>query len=348
MKLLGLEAKNDGIPVSATFELTPHCNFSCPMCYVHLTESESKKIGGLLPASRWIDFAEQLRELGTVKLTLTGGEPLTRPDFKEIYKELNQMGFMLIIMSNGYLIDEHLIDFFEKYGKPHYIRLTQYGASDKTYEAACGVKNGYGKFINAVNLLKKADIAFGVSATITKANECDFEEMYRSAKEYGYPFKHTIAVSATARGTSTLPDKVKCRLSDFREELTLENLEKLKAPVSLLPYDICGQYKCSAWISWYGRLLACSFTSEPSADILGQPIKSALAELIKKQNEFRYPRECEKCSYAEFCKKCPGLFTAAVESSGGSYKELCDEAEKLYKLYDTLKKGDADNEECLH
>ena len=30
------EAFAKGIPISGTFELTPRCNISCKMCYVHL------------------------------------------------------------------------------------------------------------------------------------------------------------------------------------------------------------------------------------------------------------------------------------------------------------------------
>jgi MoaA/NifB/PqqE/SkfB family radical SAM enzyme len=32
---LGLKAREKGTPVSCQFELTPLCNFSCKMCYVH-------------------------------------------------------------------------------------------------------------------------------------------------------------------------------------------------------------------------------------------------------------------------------------------------------------------------
>ena len=35
-KYLSLKAREKGVPVSGTFELTPLCNFNCKMCYVHL------------------------------------------------------------------------------------------------------------------------------------------------------------------------------------------------------------------------------------------------------------------------------------------------------------------------
>lgn len=103
-------------PFGATLELTPFCNFSCVMCYVRLTEEQAKRQGNLLTAEQWIDIARQTRDLGTLRLTLTGGEPLFRRDFWEIYHELNQMGFLITILSNGALIDERVMEKFKQAG----------------------------------------------------------------------------------------------------------------------------------------------------------------------------------------------------------------------------------------
>ena len=73
------------IPVSGTFELTPRCNLNCKMCYIHMSEKEQCAAGKELTTKQWIDIGEQAVSQGMVYLLLTGGEPLIRPDFSEIY-----------------------------------------------------------------------------------------------------------------------------------------------------------------------------------------------------------------------------------------------------------------------
>ena len=34
-----------GLPIGGNFELTPRCNFRCPMCYVHMDPAEAEKVG---------------------------------------------------------------------------------------------------------------------------------------------------------------------------------------------------------------------------------------------------------------------------------------------------------------
>ena len=81
---LHTKANAAGVPASATFELTSRCNFNCKMCYVHsqssaLCKSQEKS------AEWWINLGKKAAEQGVVFLLLTGGEPLLREDFKEIY-----------------------------------------------------------------------------------------------------------------------------------------------------------------------------------------------------------------------------------------------------------------------
>ena len=68
-------------PFSLTLEMTPLCNFNCPMCYVHLSRAEMEKRGKPLSAAQWLEITRQFAEMGLVAVNLSGGEPLTRPDF---------------------------------------------------------------------------------------------------------------------------------------------------------------------------------------------------------------------------------------------------------------------------
>ena len=40
-QLLFARAGAQGVPLSGTFELTPRCNFSCRMCYIHRAPNDA-------------------------------------------------------------------------------------------------------------------------------------------------------------------------------------------------------------------------------------------------------------------------------------------------------------------
>ena len=59
-------AKENKIPVSATIELTPFCNFSCVMCYVRLTAEQAKLQGEMLTKEQILTVAQQAKEMGII------------------------------------------------------------------------------------------------------------------------------------------------------------------------------------------------------------------------------------------------------------------------------------------
>jgi len=104
----------DNTPINGSIELLPLCNMNCDMCYVRLSRDEMESIGRLRSAEEWIDVAKQMQKAGTLFLLLTGGEPLLYPEFKDLFLALQKLGMILTINTNGTLIDEEWVSFFNK------------------------------------------------------------------------------------------------------------------------------------------------------------------------------------------------------------------------------------------
>lgn len=117
--------------------MTARCNFNCRMCYIHDINSMNELKERELPVSWWLKTAEEARKEGLLFLLLTGGEAMLRADFRELYQELAQMGFRLVINTNGSLIDEKILELFRKY-PPGRVNVSMYGASEETYKRLCG------------------------------------------------------------------------------------------------------------------------------------------------------------------------------------------------------------------
>lgn len=331
-------ARENNVPLNITFELTPFCNFNCVMCYVHLNEDGAKKQGKVLCADEWLEIAQQAKDMGTLEISLTGGEPFVHPEFWRIYSELNKMGFLITILSNGSLIDEVAIEKFREYGMPYRMKLTVYGASDETYLRTCGSVDGFTRVSKAIDLLKKAEVPLILTSTIVRENAADLQAIYAFAREKGLPMQHTISVVNSSRGSVNSIASSRFALSDFPEELTLEELERSKFPPLKSPFAWCASYRTSMWITWNGHIQLCAFMNKPYTSWSGN-LKNDYKFLHEKLEKIKSPAECGDCKWKEFCQRCPGTLCAESSDPEKVSESLCDMAKKLYEIY-TRKKGE--------
>ena len=163
-----------GVPLMGNFELTARCSLNCRMCYVRQSAADVAARGGELSAAQWLSVAQEARDKGMLYLLLTGGEPLIRPDFREIYTELRKMGLAISINTNGTLIDDEYIEFF-RHNPPARINMSLYGASPAAYERLCGDGEAFEKTMYALRGLKNAGVKLKLSMSLTPYNKDDLE-----------------------------------------------------------------------------------------------------------------------------------------------------------------------------
>ncbi len=278
------KASRERIPLNVTMELSPVCNFQCKMCYVRKTEAQIRREGKCLHTwEQWLELAKQLREAGTLYLLLTGGEPFLYPHFKELYTELHKMGFLIMINTNGTLIDDETLAWLKDMA-PCRINLTLYGGSRETYGRICGNPRGYDKAMYALRSLKEAGIATVINASMIPENACDLEKIMTVGRElelntrvstYMFPPVRRDAEESDSRFTPEESADVFMRKVMFGmgEEARLDYFRKQVCPVSPEEGDNWGDHKeeymrCRAgrssfWISWDGTMCACGLMPFP-------------------------------------------------------------------------------------
>lgn len=317
-----------GLPIGGTFELTPRCNFNCKMCYVHLTAQEQRARGRELTAAEWLDLAEKVRAAGTVFLLLTGGEPLLRPDFAEIYRQIQKMGFVVSINTNGYLIDGELRDLLLQ-APPMRVNVSLYGTSNEIYERLCGLP-AYDRVVQNIRTLREGGVDVRVGMAITPDNAGDLEAVLHDAQELG---AKTIAAPYIFPPLRAHPERVgknfrlppeeagqfaakfdRLRLSDevFRRHaealcagMPVESGQDEDCELSTVGETIgCRAGVTSFWLSWEGKLLPCGQMPTPSVTIENGDFAAAWSILREKTAELRLPRECAVCSMKNACQIC--------------------------------------------
>ncbi|MBO5065215.1 MAG: radical SAM protein [Clostridia bacterium] len=338
MRQLSRWARENTVPLEATFELTPFCNFDCVMCYVKLTKEQAEKQGEPLSAEKWLEIARQAKDMGTLYLSLTGGEIFAHPHFWEIYGELNKMGFLISLLTNGSLIDEEVIEKFREYGMPYFIKITLYGASNETYFKTCGVNDGFTRVEKAIDLLVAEKVPLKLTATVVKENACDLQKMYNFAREKKIPLQHTISVVQSSRGSEKDILSSRFDFADFPEEITVEMLEKTMNPNMDSVFAWCGSYRKAMWVTWHGNLQMCAFVTRPAVKYSGD-LKNDWKSLYEKCENIKNPPQCKNCLWKAFCQRCPGVLCAESGDAEKTSPDFCRSAERLFDLYNYLKEG---------
>lgn len=319
------------IPVSGTLELTARCNLSCKMCYIHKKEHDPIALSKELPTEFWLDFIEQAKQNGTLTMLITGGEPLLRKDFREIYLACKKAGFVTSVNTNGTLLTEADVEFFKQY-PPARLNISLYGASFETYRALCGIGQLYERVTNNVRALCAAGVAVKLNYTVTAFNFGDAPAIYAFARELSIPVQHSTymfpALRASENGTCSAcratPEQAaeymfRCDKEKFSKEI-FSLRAKGYAHGCDVPYDededsmrseseriFCRAGVSSYWLTYDGRLLPCGMMEKPFIDLQETTFAEAWQSLKEETEKIYLPSKCTACKKRPYCEVCAAV-----------------------------------------
>ncbi len=156
-------------PLSVTLEITARCNNKCRHCYINLPASDSQAKAEELSLDQILCIAGQAVEMGAMWCLVTGGEPLLRPDFAEIYLGLKRKGLLVGVFTNATLIQEQHIRLFKRY-PPRDLEVTVYGITQATYEAVTCRTGSFADFQRGLQLLLKNGVPVRLKAMALRSN----------------------------------------------------------------------------------------------------------------------------------------------------------------------------------
>jgi radical SAM protein with 4Fe4S-binding SPASM domain len=175
------------IPFSFELEITARCNNDCRHCYINLAAGDRAAKKKELTLEQISQIADQAIGLGTLWCLISGGEPLLREDFADIYLMLKKKGLLVSIFTNACLITEAHIDLFSKY-PPRDVEVSVYGASRETYETVTRKQGSYAAFRRGLDLLLENGIKVRLKAMALRSNVGEFEAIAafcrRRTKDY--------------------------------------------------------------------------------------------------------------------------------------------------------------------
>ena len=170
------------LPLSGSLDLTYRCNNSCAHCWVRLPAAAPERRREMT-ASEILALAGEARALGCRKWYLSGGEPLLRPDFKEILKGLLEIAGSVVLNTNATLMTPGIARLLASRKARTLVSL--YGATAGTHDRTTGRPGSFEAMRKGVSLLRKAGAAVTMQAVPMTGNEGEFRAMLRLAGRLG-------------------------------------------------------------------------------------------------------------------------------------------------------------------
>ena len=170
-------------PLAASLELTYRCNWRCVFCY-NPRHHDRRGLSG----TEWLAVLDDLRTLGSLYVALTGGEPLTHPDFLAIARGARERAFALRILTNGALVTDALAAEIAAL-RPLAVELSLHGAAAETHDRATATPGSFDSMRRGLDRLLDRSVAVVLKAPLTRLNEAEMDGMRRIADERGVPLR---------------------------------------------------------------------------------------------------------------------------------------------------------------
>jgi MoaA/NifB/PqqE/SkfB family radical SAM enzyme len=170
-------------PLAASLELTYRCNWRCVFCY-NPRHHDRRGLSG----PEWMGVLDGLRQLGTLYVALTGGEPLAHPEFLAIARGARERAFALRILTNGALVTDRLADDVAAL-RPLAVELSLHGATAGTHDGATATPGSFDAMLRGLDRLLARKVGVVLKTPLTRLNEAEVDAMRGIAEGRGVPWR---------------------------------------------------------------------------------------------------------------------------------------------------------------
>lgn len=173
----------DRFPLACQWEVTCRCNLHCVMCYTDCF-NEPEHIRQELSTVDLLRIMDELAEAGCLELCLTGGEPLARPDFFQLYERAIHLGFLVTLFTNGTLITESMADRLAAL-PPYRIEISLHGLTATTFEHVTLGRGSFNRCRQAIAWLVERKIPLTLKSTAMTLNRHELLPIKRAVEKIG-------------------------------------------------------------------------------------------------------------------------------------------------------------------
>jgi len=268
---------------------------------------------------------DSLGRLGLKRITLSGGEPFTRPDWDQLVRRLNQNKISTNILSNGWLVDRDTIRKAKEAG------ITNLGMSMDGIEETHDYirrKGSFAHIMNALQLGREEKLPTSIVTCVHKKNIGELPQIKEILIEKGV-YNWQLQAASPMGNLLEHPDwllepedidtiidfaydvykegKIKVTLADVIGYFNLKEIELRRVSSGAENYSGiwrgCAAGKDVVGIRCNGDIIGCLSVRDDSL-IEGNIRQMSLEDIWNRPGAFSWNREMTKNDLAGFCKIC--------------------------------------------
>lgn len=308
-------------------ELTERCNNDCIHCCINRASGDLEAKAREMTTDRVKRHLEEAARLGCLQVRLTGGEPLLRDDFEEIYLHARRLGMRVLLFTNARLISTALAELFARVPPLVEIEVSVYGMTPGSYDAVARVRGAFKEFSKGTELLLQHRIPFIVKWIPLPPNFEEFDSFKAWTETIPWAKRlsgGTVALQMRDRRDS---DAKNAAIARLRKE-SIETSANAASPVEERREDqddFCRKFlgppgdrlfNCgfgdAPCIDAYGRLQPCLGIRAPELtyDLERGPLAEALSTFFPSLRDTKaenpeYLNRCARCFLKGLCEQCP-------------------------------------------
>ena len=332
------------LPLEGSLDLTYRCNNACRHCWVS-APANSPVRENELTFDQITRIVDEARTMGCRKWTISGGEPMLRPDFPEIFDYMSGKSISYSLNTNGTLINDRIARLMKRKGSK---MVALYGATAKIHDHITRTPGSFEAVMQGFAYLKEADAGFIVQIVPMRDNFGQFNEMIRLAESFsplwriGASLLHLSASGDYARNREITRQRLDPRdaINLDKPALSSENTEPCRhAKEDGRLFAPCIAARREFHVDPYGQMSFCSYIRDPALryDLRTGSFQNgwaafipSLLERITGGNE--YNENCGSCTFREDCLWCPAFGYLEHRRFGAKVEYLCSVARENRKL----------------
>jgi radical SAM protein with 4Fe4S-binding SPASM domain len=344
-------------------ELTERCNNDCVHCSVNRPAGDADVRARELSTDAIKTVLSQAAELGCLTVRFTGGEPLLREDFADVYVFARRLGLKVCLFTNATLLMPDLAGLLARIPPLEKVEVSLYGMSRASYEVVTRIPGSYDAARRGIGLLLENKVPFVVKTIIHPANESEFlgfKSWAISILDKDHPPQAVAFFNLRARRDSELKNSSIRELRPSPEKalkiLTAESpayVREMKRQCQRRQEERgkgifrCGAGQGMATLDAYGILQPCLLLRHPEAvyDLKAGSLRDALSGFFpslrrRVPQDPRYLERCAECFLSWLCEQCPAKSWVEHGTLDTPVEYWCDLARIQAEYLGLLKKGE--------
>lgn len=151
-------------PTLVYLEVTYRCNLKCRHCGL----TKISDFGNELSLKEIDDIFAQMENIGSMGVSILGGEPLARKDIFKILQSASYHNIGATLTTNSTMLNDEIVRKLEESNLLG-LKISMEGIEGESYENIRG-KGTYSRFLKGLHLLRESGINLSMGTTIMKPN----------------------------------------------------------------------------------------------------------------------------------------------------------------------------------